>query len=100
MIQLSNPLFRLGQTVATPGAIEAMQKAGQSPWEFLSQHCQGRWGIVNDEDKALIGAAVKDGSRLLSAYTLNTGVKIWVITEATDDQGQRAATTILLPEEY
>ena len=32
---------------------------------------------------------------ILSAYTLTTGVKIWLITEA-----DRSVTTILLPEEY
>jgi len=100
MIQVNNPLFRLGQTVATPCAIEAMQKASQSPWEFLSRHVAGDWGNVSADDKALNDAALKDGSRLLSAYSLNTGEKIWVITEAEDDQGQRAATTLLLPEEY
>ncbi len=31
----------------------------------------------------------------MSAYTLGSGVKTWVITEA-----DRSATTILLPEEY
>ncbi len=35
------------------------------------------------------------GRRLLSAYTLATGAKPWVITEA-----NRSATTILLPSEY
>lgn len=100
MIQVSNPLFRLGQILATPGALEALQKAGQAPWEFLSRHVTGDWGTVNDEDKALNNASLEDGSRILSAYLLKDGRKIWVITEAEDDQGQRAATTILLPDEY
>lgn len=39
--------------------------------------------------------AIREGLRVLSAYTLTTGVKLWVITEA-----DRSATTILLPEEY
>jgi hypothetical protein len=30
------PLFSLGQIVATPGALAALEKAGQSPTEFLS----------------------------------------------------------------
>jgi hypothetical protein len=29
-----------------------------------------------------------------------TGETIWIITEAVNDQGQRASTTILLPDEY
>ena len=28
------------------------------------------------------------------------GEKFWIITEAVDDQGRRAVTTILLPDEY
>jgi hypothetical protein len=41
-----------------------------------------------------------DGSRLLSANRTSNGEKIWIITEAVDDSGKRAATTILLPSEY
>jgi hypothetical protein len=36
------------------------------------------------------------GFRLLSAYTLSTGVKFWIITEA----DRSATTTFLLPDEY
>jgi hypothetical protein len=38
---------------------------------------------------------VREGSRVLSAYTLKTGVKFWIITEA-----DRSSTCVLLPEEY
>jgi hypothetical protein len=31
---------------------------------------------------------------------MKSGAKIWIITEAADDDGQREATTILLPDEY
>ena len=41
-----------------------------------------------------------DGSRLLSVYRTLRDVRLYVITEATDHDGQRAVTTILLPEEY
>jgi hypothetical protein len=44
--------------------------------------------------------ALRCGSRILSAYVLLTGVKIWIITEGEDDEGNREATTILLPSEY
>ena len=44
--------------------------------------------------------ALIDGSRILSAYHTSNGVKLWVITESTDELGIRAATTILLPDEY
>ncbi len=92
--------FQLGQTLATPGALEALEEAGQSPGFFLDQHAQGNWGEVCDEDKRLNDQALVDGSRLLSAYSTLLGVKIWIITEAADDDGNRAASTVLLPSEY
>lgn len=94
------PKFQLGQTLATPGALKAMEEAGQNPAFFLDQHVQGMWGEVCDEDKRANDQALVDGSRLLSAYTTLLGVKIWIITEAADDDGRRAASTILRPSEY
>jgi hypothetical protein len=35
------PLFDLGQLVATPGALAALEKSGQSPMEFLTRHVTG-----------------------------------------------------------
>ena len=92
--------FSLGQIAATPGAIEAMEESGQTPAFFLDQHVSGNWGIVGEEDWKLNDEALKGGSRILSAYLTLKGKKLWVITEATDDDGHRAATTLLLPEEY
>ena len=100
MVDLVRPRFRLGQTVATPAALEAIQQAGQSPAEFLDRHVRGDWGNLSADDRALNDEAVQDGSRILSAYVTRAGEKIWVITEAVDDRGHRSATTILLPDEY
>jgi len=96
----TSPKFVLGQIVATPGALEALQQSGQSPSEFLKRHLQLEQGDLCDEDHELNGEAVKDGSRILSAYKTWKGVKIWIITEAEDDNSHRSATTLLLPEEY
>lgn len=100
MISVNKPLFKPGQVLATPGALEALEKAGQGVWEFLSLHLQGQWGQLSDDDRRLNDEAVKDGSRILSAFILKTGVKVWCITEAENDHGIRAATTLLLPDEY
>jgi hypothetical protein len=89
------PLFRLGQLVGTPGAIKALQDAEQDPLELLYRHVSGDWGVLDDEDKKENEFSVEHGFRILSAYELETGVKVWVITEA-----DRSATTILLPGEY
>jgi hypothetical protein len=92
--------FRVGQIVATPGAIEAMEESGQTADFFLDRHAAADWGDVGSEDWQLNDQAIKDGSRILSAYRTLKGTKLWVISEAADDEGHRAATAILLPEEY
>jgi hypothetical protein len=92
--------FPLGQIVATPAALEAIEAAGQTPDFFLDKHASGDWGEVCNGDKKLNDEALVDGGRLLSAYRTLKNERIWVITEAADDEGKRLATTILLPEQY
>ena len=92
--------FPLGAVVATPAALQALEESGQTPAFFLDRHIIGDWGEVDTEDWQSNDQALLDGSRLLSAYRTLKNRKIWIITEATDDNGHRAATTILLPEDY
>ena len=89
------PLFNLGQLVATPGALAALAKAGQTPLDFLSRHVCGDWGDIDKDDRKENELGLKRGFRLLSSYRTNADVKVWVITEA-----DRSVTTVLLPEEY
>lgn len=91
----NKPLFSLGQIVATPGALEAMQEAGDNPATFLSRHVSGDWGLVSKEDAKENEFSLTHNLRILSAYRLSNKTKIWIITEY-----DRSATTILLPEEY
>lgn len=97
---MNKPLFDLGRTLATPDALTALERPGVSPATLLSRHVSGDWGDMTEADKRLNDEALKDGSRIFSAYVLSAKVKVWVITEAVDDQGLRAATTLLLPENY
>ena len=87
--------FSLGACVATPGALAAMEASGDDPHTFLNRHVSGDWGDVDADDKAANDRDLHDEGRLLSAYTLKDGTRIWVITEA-----DRSSTCILLPEEY
>ena len=87
--------FNLGQTVATPGAIDALEQTGDSTYTYIYRHHRGDWGDVpqgdawsNDEDLA-------NGQRLLSQYRLSDDTRIWIITE-----WDRSVTTVLLPSEY
>jgi len=93
--QTDKPKFPLGQLLATPGALKAMENAGQSPGELLIRHVTGDWGLVCKADAEANEQAIKERTRLLSSYKLATGIVIWIITEAS-----RAATTLLLPSEY
>ena len=88
------PLFALGKTVATPGALVVMQGVGISPLSLLSRHQRGDWGDMDKDDKEANDSALNTKARIFSAYIFDT-VKLWVITEA-----DRSSTTILLPEEY
>lgn len=95
------PLFEPGQILATPGCLSELEKSGQSLSDFLQRHLAGDWGAVCAEDADANRRSLQDGSRLLSAYLLKDGkTKIWIITEAEDDNGHRAATTGILPTEY
>jgi hypothetical protein len=94
-IETKGSLFPLGRTVATPGALVALEESGESPSDFLGRHQSGDWGEVCAEDRAENELSLKEGFRLLSAYRTRKGTKIWLITEA-----DRSATTILLPSEY
>lgn len=100
MVDFVRTRFDLGQIVATPGALEVIAQEGHLPAEFLDRHVRGDWGSLSAADRQLNEEALTDGSRILSAYRTRNGKKIWIITEAVDDRGQRAATTILLPDEY
>jgi hypothetical protein len=62
---------------------------------YLARHAGGDDGEVRESDRQANEHALKHDLRVLSAYTLRTGEKIWIITEA-----DRSTTTIMLPEEY
>ena len=86
--------FSLGQTVATPGALEVLTAAGASPLTLLARHQSGDWGEVPPEDANENERSVQQGFRILSSYRIGPQ-RLWVITEA-----DRSVTTILRPEEY
>ena len=95
MVDKPEARFDLGNVVATPGALRALEESAQLPHEFLLRHLQGDWGEVDKEDWAANDWSVDNEARIISAYTTNLGVKIWVISEQ-----DRSVTTILIPSEY
>lgn len=90
--------FDLGQVVATPTALKALESAGVVVFDLLFRHGAGDWGDVCAKDAEENERSLKVGNRILSSYTVGIGseaVKVWVLTEA-----DRSATTVLLPVEY
>ena len=62
---------------------------------LVRRHAAGDWGeALSPEDREANELALKEGSRLLSAYHTPHG-KIWIITER-----DRSATTVLFPDDY
>ena len=82
-----------GLVVATPGVREFIPTTELN--QALNRHLRGDWGEVSAADKTSNDEALESGFRMLSAYTSLNRVKFWIITE-----GDRSATTLLLPAEY
>ena len=90
--------LQLAQVVMTAGVNELVAENGLAARDIviaLRRHSNGDWGDVCQEDKALNDEAVTRGMRVMSAYHVSGGRKIWIITEA-----DRSITTILFPNEY
>jgi len=87
--------FPVGRIVATPGALTALQAAGQTPHEFLARHLRKDWGDLSAEDWQENELSLRAGFRLLSVYHTKLGEKLWITTEA-----DRLRSTVLLPNEY
>jgi hypothetical protein len=86
-------LFRIGRICATPNALDKLTQP--DILSGLQRHQAGDWGDLDEHDRQENDRALQDGSRLLSAYRTESGVKFWIITEA-----DRSVTTVLLPEDY
>ena len=95
--------FNPNNMYMTPGIQELMADPnlnGEIGMALFQRHPYGEWGDLDEEDKQRNEQALVSGARILSAYMLSDGTKIWIITEAEDDEGLRSHTTVLLPEEY
>jgi hypothetical protein len=88
-------LFDLGTIVITDGAAALLAETGQADAaaRLMRRHLTGDWGELDEHDRAVNRENLRRGWRLMSAYTLPGGQRIWIITE-------QGVTTILLPEEY
>ena len=63
--------FDLGEVVATPGAIDALEQAGDSINTYIYRHHRGDWGSVGQGDAWSNDEDLANGQRLLSQYRLS-----------------------------
>jgi len=94
MPQRAGPRCKLGRILATPAAIEAVDRASISIVDLLIRHLRGDWGDLSESDRQQNELALIAGGRLLSSYPI-AEARLWIITEA-----DRSSTTLLLPDEY
>ena len=99
MTQSDPAKFDLGQVVGTSQAVRFCEEQDIDIFVLLRRHALGDWGELTHADRLANAAALLDGSRVLSVYTFKAG-KVWVLTEAADDQGSRASTCVMLPSDY
>jgi hypothetical protein len=92
---MNDTLFPFGHVVTSPGALAALQDAGQSALEFLERHGAGDWGEVGDDQREHNDRGLQRGLRLHSIYRTRRDAEVWCITEA-----GRTVTLLVLPDEY
>ncbi|HMS56446.1 MAG TPA: hypothetical protein PKA27_13700 [Fimbriimonadaceae bacterium] len=90
---MASTVVALGRVYATESVLAAVSL--EELQRCIARHQVGDWGAVEPEDQVANDRAVREGSRILSAYDCSHGVRIWIITEA-----DRSSTTLLLPKEY
>jgi len=91
--------FGLGQVVSTLQAIRFCRMHRIDVSTLLMRHASGDWGDASSSDKNDNDAAVLNGSRILSLFAFPAG-RVWVLTEAIGEDGTRASTCIMLPNDY
>lgn len=97
--QAGKLLFELGMVYGTPAVLKHLETHGLYPNALLGAHCHGDYGLVNEDDAKANDRAVVDGSRILSVYLVE-GERVWVITDAVNEQGVRLSTTLHFPSEH
>lgn len=89
------PSFDLGTVSVTPGAAEAIARAGEDQSALLDRYRRGDWGDDDPRRRRRNDFAARHSQTVYSLYRLRGGVIILVITSA-----DRSATRVLLPAEF
>ncbi|MBS1702849.1 MAG: hypothetical protein JST12_14390 [Armatimonadetes bacterium] len=85
--------FPLGEIAATANVTKEVPH--EELLLLLRRHAQCDWGDLEEHDQLANWHSLADGKRLVSSYETSSGRTVWIITE-----GDRSATTMLLPTDY
>ena len=78
-----------------------LEGVGVSPLELVRRHLRLDPGSLDAEDQASNVMALQTGARIFSAYEVgDCRERVWVITDAKDDDGHRLSTCVLMPADY
>ncbi len=91
--KLATDVVPLGNVYMTQNALDSLDTI--DVLRALERHATGDFGDLSAEDRQANEQALKDGTRILSAYWCRNRHRFWIITEA-----DRSSTTVLLPEDY
>lgn len=103
------PVFDVVSFAITPRALVLVLEAGADPWVLSARHQGGDWGLVDNHDRAVNDAAVREGGRKMSVFLLERGESARRASLLGDEPvGERVlqitepngVSTILLPSEY
>ncbi len=91
--------FPLGQVVITAELAERMEEYRYDIAHALEEHRFCNWGLTKGSDWWANFRALKSGERILSEWEIG-GERVWIITDAENDEGKREHTTIMRPSDY
>ena len=100
--------IQIGEVYATKGVSEDAEK-NENFREFINisinRHINKDFGEMEEEDIESNKESIINGSRIFSSYKIdkklnNENDKLWIITEAENENKEREYTTILYPKEY
>jgi hypothetical protein len=57
--------FGKRQVISTPGALDALNRAGQDAWQFIGRHVAGDWGELDEHDRSENEVSVREGTEPL-----------------------------------
>ncbi len=83
--------FPLGEVLATPRALEALNAARITLDELLDRHLAGDWGDISPAQRRVNDAGISAFCNLASAYVLPDGQRLTIFT-----RGDRTHTLVHL----